>query len=69
VILHGKKEFSVRVERNNVSLSEYLPAVRAIVVPSNNPPSNVYPEEEGTFIPRIVRNYSPTDITSLSEMF
>jgi hypothetical protein len=60
---------SIRVERNSVSLGEYLPAMRAIVVPSRNAPSNVYPEDDGNFNPLIVRNYSPTDITSRSEIF
>jgi hypothetical protein len=68
VSYEGVAKDSVRVERNDVSLSEYLPVMRAFVVPSNNSPSNVYPEDEGTFIPRIIRNYSPTDITSLSEI-
>jgi len=51
-----------------VSLGEYLPAIQAIVVPSKSSPLNVYSEEGGTFIPRIVIIYSPTDITSCSEI-
>ena len=51
-----------------MSLSDYVPAIRAIIVLSKNSPLNVHSEDEGTFIPRIVRIYSPTGITSRAEV-
>jgi len=51
-----------------VSLGEYVPVIRAIIVLSKNSPLNVHSEDEGTFIPRIVRIHSPTGITSRSEI-